>query len=101
MNVENVEKLLVLSQIFVGMKSFTMERDPIDVTNARNLSVGAQALLSIRVLTESRELHDANWKSHHIKTRTYHYCKYVEFDCFMKMSKKELNCLSVGTPFSR
>lgn len=75
MNVENVEKLLVLSQIFVDMKSFTMERDPTDVTSAGNLSVGAQALLSIRVLTESRELRDANQKSCHLKTRTYHYCK--------------------------
>lgn len=58
MNVENVEKLLVLSQIFVDTRSFIMERDPIDVTNAGNLSVGAQALLSIRVLTESRYLRD-------------------------------------------
>ena len=70
MNVENVGKLLVLRQIFIDMRSFILERDPTDVTNVENLSVGAQALLSIRVLTESRYLCDSNQKSYHLKTRT-------------------------------
>lgn len=70
MNVENVGKLLVLRQTFIDTRSFILERDPIDAIGAGNLSVGAQALLSIRVLTESRYLLDISWKSYHLKTRT-------------------------------
>lgn len=70
LNAENVEKLLVLRPIFIAMRSFILERDPIGVTNVGSLSVGAQALLSIRALTESRYLCDSNQESYYLKTRT-------------------------------
>ena len=69
-NAGNVGKPLALRQIFIDMRLFILERDPTDVTNVESLSVGAQALLSIRVPTESRYLHDINWKSYHLKPRT-------------------------------